>query len=75
MSEITGSEPFNLIEFVNPRTLEAGQAVVIFQQAMVDYCLTTPITTTVIVKADPGGCMDETTLEFLPSRRRVLRSN
>jgi hypothetical protein len=74
MAKITGVEPVNLLPFITPPTLEAGQAVTVSQEQRVDYCVTTPVTATVVAKADPGGCVGENTLAFQPSRRRALRS-
>jgi hypothetical protein len=75
MSKTTGVDPLDLIEFIMPSTIEAGESTTVSQSQQVDYCADGPITTTLTAKADPGGCEAETTIEFQPSRRRALRGN
>jgi hypothetical protein len=54
-----------------PTTLEEGETTQVIEVQRVDFCSDEPITNTVAVKADPGGCEFETTIEFQPSRRRI----
>jgi hypothetical protein len=75
-SELTGdTEPADLITFVGPEFLQPGQAITIVQERRVSYCSPDPIIAKLAAKANPGGCEDEATMVFTPSRRRALRGN
>jgi hypothetical protein len=67
VSQITGSEPTDLISFVVPMQLEAGESTIVSQTQLVDYCQTNAVTTTIMARANPGQCEAEDTTAFTPT--------
>jgi hypothetical protein len=70
MSQVTGTDPIDLIDLIQPTTLQPGESTRVSQVETINYCQENPITTTVTAKAIPGPCEAEGIYTFLPSRRR-----
>jgi hypothetical protein len=74
MSKVTGTDPTDLIDLIQPTTLQPGETTIVGEFVTINYCQENQITTTVTAKAIPGPCEAEETYIFTPILgRRSLR--